>query len=35
MLQWLPVALAMAKPGNKFGDLLNKIHQLIYSLHQA
>ena len=34
MLQRLPIALAHVKAGNKSENLLNKIHQIIYSLYQ-
>ena len=34
MLQRLPVALTQLKAGNIPENLLNKIRQIIYSLHQ-
>ena len=34
MLQRLPIALAHVKAGNTSENLLNKIHQIIYSLYQ-
>ena len=33
MLQRLPLALAQVKAGNTSENLLNKIRQIIYSLH--
>ena len=33
MLQRLPIALAQVKAGNTFGNLLNEIRQIIYSLY--
>ena len=35
MFQRLPTALAQIKTGNTCENLLNKIRQIIYSLHQA
>ena len=35
MLQRLPIALAQVKAGNTSENLLNKIRQIIYSLHRA
>ena len=35
MLQRLPIALAQVKAGNNSENLLNKVRQIIYSLHQA
>ena len=35
ILQKLRIALAQVKPGNTFENLLNEIHQIIYSLYQA
>ena len=35
MLQRLPVVLAQVKAGNTSGSLLNKIKQIIHSLHRA
>ena len=35
MLQRLPIVLAQVKAGNTSANLLNKIRQIIYSLHQA
>ena len=35
MLQKLPIALAQVKGGNTFENLLNKIHQVTYSMNQA
>ena len=35
MLQRLPIALAQVKSGNNSENLLNKIRQIIYSLHQS
>ena len=35
MLQRLPIALAQVKRGHTSGNLLNKVCQIIYSLHQA
>ena len=35
MLPRLPIALAQAKAGNTFENLLNEIRQIIYSLYQA
>ena len=35
MLQILPIALAQVKVGNTFENLLNEIHQIIYSLHRT
>ena len=35
MLQRLPIALAQVKARNISGNLLNEIHQIIYSLYQA
>ena len=35
MLQRLPVALAQVKAGNTSENLLNEIHQIIYSLYGA
>ena len=35
MLQRLPIALAQVKAGNTSENLLNEIHQIIYSLYQA
>ena len=34
MLQRLPVTLAQVKAGNKSGNLLNEIRQIVYSLYQ-
>ena len=34
MLQRLAVTLAQVKAGNKSGNLLNEIRQIIYSLYQ-
>ena len=34
MLQRLPIALAKVKVGNTFENLLNEIHQIIYSLYK-
>ena len=35
MLQRLPIALAQVKPGNNSESLLNKVRQIVYSLHQS
>ena len=35
MLQRLPIALAQVKAGNTSKNLLDDIHQIIYSLYQA
>ena len=35
MLQRLPVALAQVKAGNALENLLNEIHQIIYSLYRG
>ena len=35
MLQRLPIALAQVKSGNTSENLLNEIHQIIYSLYGA
>ena len=35
MLQRLPIALAQLKARNTYENLVNKIRQKIYSLHQA
>ena len=35
MLQRLPIALAQVKAGNNSESLLNKIRQIVYSLHQS
>ena len=35
MLQRLPIALAQVKAGNNSDSLLNKIRQIVYSLHQS
>ena len=35
MLQRLPIALAQVKVGNNSESLLNKIRQIVYSLHQS
>ena len=35
VLQRLPIALAQVKAGNTSENLLNEIHQIIYSLHQT
>ena len=35
ILQTLPIALAQVKAGNTSENLLNKIRQIIYSLHLA
>ena len=35
MLQRLPIALAQVKIGNTSENLLNEIHQFIYSLYRA
>ena len=35
MLQRLPIALAQIKAGDAFESLINKICQMVYSLHQA
>ena len=35
MLPRLPIAFTQMKAGNRSGNLLNKIRQNIYSLHQA
>ena len=35
MLQRLPIALAQVKAGNAFGNLLNQIRKIIYSLYQV
>ena len=35
ILQRLPIALAQVKSGNNSENLLNKIRQIIYSLHQS
>ena len=35
MLQRLPIALVQVKAGNNSENLLNKVRQIIYSLHQA
>ena len=35
MLQRLPIALARVKAGNKSENLLNEIHQIIYSFYRA
>ena len=34
MLQRLPLAFAQVKGGNTYENLLNKIRQIVYSLHQ-
>ena len=34
MLQGLPVALAQVKTGNTSENLINKIRQIVYSLHR-
>ena len=34
MLERLPIALAQAEPRNTYENLLNEIHQIIYSLYQ-
>ena len=34
MLQGLPVALAQVKAGNTSENLINKIRQIVYSLHR-
>ena len=33
MLQRLPIALAQVKAGNKSGNLLNEVRQIIYFLY--
>ena len=35
MLQILPIALAQVKAGSNSESLLNKIRQIVYSLHQS
>ena len=35
ILQRFPIALAQVKAGNSSENLLNKIHQIIYSLYRA
>ena len=35
ILQRLPIALAQVKTGNIYGNLLNEIHQITYSLYRA
>ena len=35
MLQKLPIALAQIKTGNNSESLLNKIKQIVHSLHQS
>ena len=35
MLQRLPIALAQVKAGNNSESLLNKMRQIVYSLHQS
>ena len=35
MLQSLPIALAQVKTENNWQQLLNKIRQILYSLHQS
>ena len=35
MLQRLPIALAQVKAGNKSGNLLNEVRQIIYFLYWA
>ena len=35
MLQRIPIALAQEKTGNNSESLLNKIRQIVYSLHQS
>ena len=35
MLQRLPIALAQKKASNNLENLLNKIRQIVYSLHQS
>ena len=35
MLQRLPIALALVKPGDTPENVLNEIRQVIYSLHRA
>ena len=35
MLQRLPIDLTGVKAGNTSEDVLNEIHQIIYSLYQA
>ena len=35
MLQKLPIALAQVKGGNAFGNLLNEIRKVIYSLYKG
>ena len=35
MLQRLPIALAQVQAGNTSENLLNKIHQMTYSLYQT
>ena len=35
MLQRLPIALAQVKAGNKSGNLLNDVYQIIYSFYTA
>ena len=35
MLQRLPIALAQEKASNNLENLLNKIRQIVYSLHQS
>ena len=34
MLLRIPIALVQVKAGNTYQNLLNKIHKIIYSLHQ-
>ena len=34
MLLRIPIALVQVKAGNTYQNLLNKIHKVIYSLHQ-
>ena len=35
MLQRLPIALALVKPGNNSESLLNEIRQIVHSLYQS
>ena len=35
MLQKLPITLAQVKTGNASENLLNEIHQIIYSMYRA
>ena len=35
VLQRLPITLAQVKAGNNSENLLNKIRQIVYSLHQS